>query len=303
MSRLPDKSIEGFLMIVAYLAAICAAVLWGASFLLTKIVLTQLGPMSTAALRWAVAALALIIISAASARGREVLRRALRQDVWSFVGLGLVGVSLFYALQNLALVYTTSIDVGLIMNGVPVLTVVLGVRLLGEQLPRRALGGVVVALLGVTLITLGGLTEIDVAARARIVGGLLAVVATLLGAGYIVGGKRTVVTYDPLTVTALAAMFGALMLVPVAAWEGLTLPLSAGVWVAFLGLALGSGAAANWLWWSAVNRLPIARAGVFLYITPVVSTILGVAVLDEPLTITTVVGAAFVLGGVMLVQT
>ena len=290
-------------MIGAYLAAICAAILWGASFLLTKVVLTQLGPMSTAALRWAVAAVALIIVSAATARGRDVLRRALRHDAWSFVGLGLVGVSLFYAFQNLALVYTTSIDVGLIMNGVPILTAVLAVWLLGEQLPRRAIGGVVIALVGVTLITLGGLTEADQTARARVLGGLLAVLATLLASLYIVGGKRAVTTYDPLTVTALAGLFGALMLIPVAAWEGVALHLSIGVWAALLGLALGSGAAANWLWWRAAYHLPVSRVGVFLYITPLVSTILGVALLGEPLTVATVAGAGFVVGGVMLVQT
>lgn len=290
-------------MRVAYLAAIGATMLWGASFLLTKIVLTQLGPMATAALRWGVAAIALIALSMATGRGREVLRRALSQDGWAFLGLGLVGVSLFYTLQNLALVYTTSVDVGLIMNGFPTLTAVLGVWLLGERLTRRALVGVLAALVGVTLITLGGLAGAEVTARARLVGDLLAVAATLFGALYIVGGKRAVSSYDPLTVTALAGLFGALMLMPMAAWEGFTLRLSLGVWVALFGLALGSGAAANWLWWSAACRLPISRAGAFLYITPVVSTILGVLVLAEPLTIATAAGAGFVIGGVVLVQT
>jgi drug/metabolite transporter (DMT)-like permease len=289
-------------MMISYLAAASAAILWGASFLLTKIVLTQLGPMSTAALRWAVAALALVIISTATTRGRDALRRAFRDDVWSFVGLGLVGVSLFYGLQNLALVYTTSIDVGLIMNGVPILTAVLGVWLFGERLPRRAAAGVVIALVGVTFITLGGLTGAAVTARARLLGDLLAVMATLLAALYIVGGKRVVGSHDPLTVTVLASVFGALMLMPVAAWEGLTLRLSAGVWAALLGLALGSGAAANWLWWHAASRLPVSRAGAFLYVTPVVSTMFGVALLGEPLTAVTVAGAGLVLGGVMLVQ-
>jgi drug/metabolite transporter (DMT)-like permease len=259
--------------------------------------------MATAALRWGVAAIALIALSMATARARQVLRRALSQDGWVFLGLGLVGVSLFYTLQNLALVYTTSVDVGLIMNGFPTLTAVLGVWLLGERLTRRALVGVVAALGGVTLITLGGLAGAEITARARLVGDLLAVAATLLGALYIVGGKRAVSSYDPLTVTALAGLFGALMLMPMAAWEGFTLRLSLGVWVALFGLALGSGAAANWLWWSAARQLPISRAGVFLYITPVVSTILGVLVLGESLTIATAAGAGFVIGGVMLVQT
>jgi drug/metabolite transporter (DMT)-like permease len=289
-------------MLGAYLAAVAAAVLWGASFLLTKITLTQLGPMATAGLRWGVAALVLMALGAASIRGRRRLARALHDDRWTFIGLGLVGVSLFYTLQNLALVYTTSIDVGLIMNGFPVLTAVLGVGLLGERFTRRALGGLVMATAGVTLISMAGVFEMELAASARVWGDLLAVLATLFGALYIVGGKRVVMIYDPLTVTALAGLFGALLLIPVAAWEGFSLNLTPSVWAAVLGLALGSGAAANWLWWYAAARLPISRAGVFLYVTPLVSTILGVLVLGEPLSMATAAGAGFVIGGVMLVQ-
>jgi drug/metabolite transporter (DMT)-like permease len=213
-----------------------------------------------------------------------------------------VGVSLFYALQNLALVYTTSVDVGLIMNGVPILIAALGAWLLGERLNWRVAGGLIMATVGVTLISLGGLTEMETAARSRLLGDLLALMATILGAFYIVGGKPAVAAYNPLIVTTLTGVFGALMLIPVARWEGLTLDLSVGVWAALLGLSLGSGAAANWLWWYAAHRLPVARAGVFLYITPVVSTILGVTMLSEALTFITAAGAGFVIGGVMLVQ-
>jgi drug/metabolite transporter (DMT)-like permease len=290
-------------MLRAYLAASGASILWGASFLLTKIVLTQLGPMATAALRWGVAALALMVVSGVTMHGREMLGRALRHDVWTFLGLSLVGVFLMYTLQNLALVYTTSVDVGLIMNDFPVLIAVLGVWLLGERFNRRVVVGIAIAMAGVTLISLGGLMQPETTARARLLGDLLALAATLFGALYTVGGKRVVTTYDPLTVTVLAGLFGALMLIPVAAWEGLTLRLSIGVWAALLGLALGSGAAANWLWWYAAYRLPISRVGAFLYITPVVSTILGVAVLAEPLTVATAAGAGFIIGGVVFVQT
>jgi drug/metabolite transporter (DMT)-like permease len=286
----------------AYLAAVAAATLWGASFLLTKIILTQLGPMAIAGMRWGAAALALMALGAATRRGRDALRRAWRHDRWTFIGLGLVGVSLFYTLQNLALVYTTSVDVGLIMNAFPVLTAVLGAALLGERFTPRAVGGFALAGLGVTLIGAGGLFEATAAAHNRLLGDLLAVLATLFGAVYIVGGKRAVSRYDPLTVTAMAGLFGALLLIPVAAWEGLSFHLSPGAWAALLVLALGSGAAANWLWWYAAARLPISQAGVFLYVTPLVSTILGVSVLGEPLTLATAAGAGMVVGGVMLVE-
>lgn len=286
----------------AYLAAGGAAILWGVSFLLTKVILTELGPMSTAALRWSAAALALVAMSSATVNGRKTLHRALRHDGWTFVGLGLVGVSLFYVLQNLALVYTTSVDVALIMNGFPVLTAVFGVWLLGERFSWRVAGGLMVASVGVALISLGGATGGETMAPSRLWGDLLALAATLLGAMYIVGGKRVVMSYNPLIVTTLAGLFGALMLMPAAAWEGLTLSLSIGVWAALLGLGLGSGAAANWLWWYAACRLPVSRAGAFLYITPVVSTVLGVGLLGESLSFSAAAGAGFVIGGIIFVQ-
>jgi drug/metabolite transporter (DMT)-like permease len=169
------------MMFGAYVAASGAAILWGASFLLTKITLTQLGPMATAALRWGVATLALAMIAVATARGREMLGHALRHDWRTFVGLGLVGVSLFYTLQNVALTFTTSVDVGLIMNDFPILTAVLGVWLLGERFAWRAAGGLALATVGVTLISLGGLAEAEATARVRLLGDLLALVATLFG--------------------------------------------------------------------------------------------------------------------------
>jgi drug/metabolite transporter (DMT)-like permease len=189
------------------------------------------------------------------------------------------------------------------MSGVPVFSAVLGAWLLREQLTGHVVGGMVMAIVGVTLISLGGLGEARAAIGTQLWGDLLALLTTLCGAAYIVGGKRVVTEYNPLIVTTLAGTMGAVALLPIAVLEGLTLRLSAGVWVALLGLALGSGAAANWLWWYAANRLPVSRAGVFLYVTPVVSTALGIGILDEPLTVATVAGAGFVIGGVVFVQT
>jgi drug/metabolite transporter (DMT)-like permease len=290
-------------MILAYLAAGLAAILWGGSFLLTKITLTELGPMAVAALRWWIASAVLLALASLSIESRESLKLALRKEWPVFVGLGILGEGLYYIFQNLALVYTTTVDVGLIMNAFPALTAVLAVWLLGERFTQRALFGLLFSIAGVTLVSLGGLTEAGSTAQARLAGNLLALTATIVGAVYLILGKRVVATYGPLTVTALGGLFGALALTPFGAWEGVSLQLSAHVWGALIGLALGCGAAATWLWWYAANRMPVSRAGVFIYITPVVSTYLGVMVLQEPLGTVTAAGAIFVLGGVVLAQT
>jgi drug/metabolite transporter (DMT)-like permease len=289
-------------MITVYFAAALAAILWGTSFLLTRITMTQLGPMAVAALRWWITSLLLVGIVALSARNRRNFAAALRSEWRLFLALGIIGEGAAYIMQNMALIYTTTIDVGLIMNAYPILSAALGVWVLGEHITRRAVVGLVLALLGVTLINLGGLLAPGSIAHDRLLGNVLALAATLAGAFYIVAGKRVVSTYGPLAVSALGGAIGALSLTPAAAWEGIPLHWSLDVWGALLGLAIGSGAAAYWLWWYAARQLPISQAGIFLYITPVVSTLLGMLVLSEPLTVATAAGAGFVLGGVLLVQ-
>lgn len=285
----------------AYLSAATAAVLWGTSFLLTRIAMSQMGPLAIAALRWWITSIVLMLVVSVSHDARSSLCRAWRE--WPlFLALGIIGEGVAYVFQNLALVYTTTVDVGLIMNAYPILSAVLGVWVLKERMSWRAALGLVLGLLGVTFITLGGVWAGDVDIYARILGNGLALLATLAGAFYIVAGKRLVLAYGPLPVTALAGLIGAWAMTPVAIAEGVTLYWSGEVWLALLGLALGCGVAAYLLWWHAAKQLPISQAGVFLYLTPVVSTLLGVWVLSEPLTLATAAGAGLVLGGMALAQ-
>ncbi len=288
-------------MWVAYSSVTTAAVLWGTSFLLTRVAMTQMGPLAVAALRWWITSAILVIIVSTSRDARRSFRQSWRE--WPLLlALGIIGEGVAYVFQNLALIYTTTVDVGLIMNAYPILSAVLGVWVLKERMSWRAAGGLTMGLLGVTFITLGGVWAGEVEMYARVLGNGLALLATLAGAFYIVAGKRLVLACGPLPVTALAGLIGALAMTPLAVVEGITLHWSAEVWGALLGLAIGCGAAAYLLWWHAAKQLPISQAGVFLYLTPVVSTLLGVWMLGEPLTIATAAGAGLVLGGMTLAQ-
>ena len=289
-------------MILSYLAAILASVLWGASFLLTKITLTEMGPLAVAAIRWWIAGIVMVFVLLVHPVGRQKLFLALRQHWLTFVGLGIVGEAIFYILQNVALVYTTSIDVGLIMNVFPILTVLMGVLILREEISWKAGAGTALALVGVTLITLGATSTGFEVARARLLGNILAIIAVVAGSVYLVAGKRMVAAYGPLTVSGLAGLFGAIALTPTALWEGINLQVSGQVWAALLTLSLACSVAAYLLWWYAAARMPLSRAGVFIYISPIVSTALGVIALGEPMGVATSAGAVLVLGGLVLVQ-
>ncbi len=273
--------------------------LWGSSFLLTKIALAELGPLTIAFSRWLIATLAFAVILPLQGH-TPIVQRALRQDFLPFALLGLVGISAFYTFQNLALRYTTAVNVGLLINFCTVFIAVLSVLWLGERLGRMAIVGIVLSFAGATLVGLpNGSFTLE---GGRLLGDGLTLLAALCGAIYTVYGKRIVARYPPAVVTGLAAAFGTLFLLPGAAWEGLALPRSATVWGAVLTLGLGSGALANLWWWRILQHMDAARAGTFILVIPVVSTLLAVYILKEPMPPAAAIGGTLVLLGVYLTQ-
>jgi len=281
------------------LLALLVTLLWGASFVLTKMALTELGPLTIALYRWLIATLAFAVVL--PLRGElPTLRRALRQDFFPFALLGLVGISAFYAFQNAALRFTTAVNVGLLINFCTIFIAVLGVLWLKERLGRPAIAGIALSFAGATLVSWpNGTVALE---RIHLLGDGLTLLAALWAAIYTVYGKRIVARYPPAVVTGLAAGLGALLLLPWAVWEGLALPRSATVWRAVLTLGLGSSALANLWWWRILQRVDAAQAGTFLLLIPVVSTLLAVVVLGETMPPAAVAGAALVLLGVYLTQ-
>lgn len=272
---------------------------WGASFPLSKAALDFVGPTALAFLRWMVSALVLIGWTAATGQQRLALE-ALRGHGGQLAGVGLTGITLFYFLENLALRYTTATNAGVLSNLTSVFMVLLGVLWLRERLRWLEWLGLGIAFLGAGLVsqgaghlTLGG---------AGLRGDLLMVIACVFGAFYSVAGKRLVALYPADVVMALVAALGAGFLLPLALIEGLSFALPLQVWGAVLLLGLGAGALANLWWLRLLSRVDASRAGMALFLIPVISTLLSVIALGEPLTPLIVLGSTLVLAGVAAVR-
>jgi drug/metabolite transporter (DMT)-like permease len=283
----------------AFLMASVVVTLWGSSFVLTRIALDEVGPVGIAFYRWFWAALFFALFLGLHRRLGEI-REALKRDLLPFTLLGLIGITLFYVFQNLGVQYSTAVNVGLIINLVPVFIAILSVIYLRERIGALTALGIFVAFLGVSLV---GWQKGPLELSSRyFLGDLLTVLAALCGAIYTVWGKRVVARYAPLVVTALAAGFGALFLFPLALAEGLVTSASPQIWLTILALGLGGGALANLWWWIILETTEASRAGAYLLTIPVISTLLGILVLHEPFAFQSAIGAALVLGGVALTQ-
>jgi drug/metabolite transporter (DMT)-like permease len=289
-----------------YLMAFATVTLWGASFPLTKAALAWAGPTTIAFLRWMISAVALFAWLAHSRQlGSAVM--LMRRQGGKLFWVALSGITLFYFLENLALQFTTATNAGVLANFTSVFMVLIGTIWLRERLNAIEWGAMLVAFAGAILVSqsAGHLTI----ANTGLQGDLLMVVATFFAAVYSIGGKGLVTAYAPEVVLADAAIVGALLLLPLAIGEvgglaGLStlLHLSPAAWMALLLLGLGAGAFANIWWLRILGATTAARAGMVLFLIPVISTAVAVVALGEPLTPLVAIGAALVLGGVALVE-
>lgn len=301
--------------LIVYLMALGTVFLWGASFPLTKIALAWLGPTTLAFARWFISAG--LLLGWLGARGQlAAAGQLLCRDGRTIAWMAFTGITLFCFLENLAMQYTTAINAGVLANLTSVFMVLIGVARFHEILAPLEWLALVVAFLGAILVSQGSghLTLAGPGLR----GDVLMVVGSFLGAIYSIGGKQLVRRHAAEVITAVGAAVGALFLLPLAVWEvlgnggaasaagavvaGQFFRLPLGAWAALLLLGMGSGALANLWWLHILDHTTASRASMTLFLIPVISTAISVIALHEPLTLTIVIGAGLVLGGIAATQ-
>lgn len=129
-----------------HIAAIVTILIWGTTFISTKVLLADFSPMEILFYRFLMGFIALILV-----RPNMIPFRNWRQELL-FAGAGLFGVTLYFLLENIALTYTYASNVGMIVAIIPMITAVLAHFLLeGEKLRLTFFIGFGSALIGLLL--------------------------------------------------------------------------------------------------------------------------------------------------------
>src|SRR3990170_2255298 len=216
---------------------------------------------------------------------------------WALLGGAFLAVDI--ALWNTSVGMTTAANATLFANTAP-LWVALAARLIfREKLAGRfwlalflTLSGAV-AVLGVdfsTHITLG-------------LGDLLAVAASLFYAGYFLMTQRGRKHLGPLAYVWLAGVASSAVLLVVSLAAGFPLTgYSAQTWLAFLGLALLTQVIGYVAVGYALGHLPASLVAPTMVGQPVMTALLAVPLLGEPLSAVQWIGGAAVLVGIVLVH-
>ena len=156
-----------------HITALITIVIWGTTFISTKILLTDFTPIEILFFRFLLGLLVLIAVYPKRLKIKD------KKQEFTFAAAGLCGICLYYLLENIALTYTMASNVGVIISVAPFFTAVLSHVFLKteEKLKVQFFVGFVVAMIGICLISFNG-KELEL----NPIGDILAVVAALVWA-------------------------------------------------------------------------------------------------------------------------
>jgi drug/metabolite transporter (DMT)-like permease len=287
---------------VLYLKLTMVALMWGGTFVAGRALAGELSPLAASTARYGIAVLALLFLSHKIEGGLPRLN--LQQIVLTII-LGATGVFLYnvFFFSALAQMPASRTALFVAFNPIAVATVMFIVT-------RQRLDGI--RILGITIALVGALVVIS---RGDLIGtiydlgssfgiGELSMLAGVLSwTAYTIVGRKALGTMSPLASTTYAAIWGFLMLVGCLAFANPTTAFDNATWmsvgtIAYLAIC---GTAIPFVWYyQGVQELGAERAAVFTNLVPVFGVLLGFILLNEPLSLSMLVGGALVLGGVTL---
>jgi len=274
--------------LLAALALLAVTAAWGSTFFLTKDLLHRVPVVDYLAVRFAIAGLAVFLLFPAAVRrlSRESRRRAL------LLGL-LYGVA--QILQTTGLEHTAASVSGFVTGLYVVATPVFAAVLLRQRIGAVTWGAVALAMAGLGVLTLGGLSVGY--------GEALTFVAAMLYALHIVGLGAWSSAREAMGITIIQ-----LLVISVVAFAftlpdgGLVLPSTTADWLAVLYMALVAGAMAMAAQTWAQAHLPPTRTAIIMSMEPVFAAFFAVMLGGESLTARMLLGGAMVLTAMLVVE-
>ena len=283
---------------VAHLTALGTILIWGTTYISTKVLLRDFTPIEILFLRFLLGLGALSLI-------RVKLPFRSWKEERLYLAAGLTGVTLYFLLENVALTLTFASNVGVLVTVAPFFTALLSrIFLREEHLEARFFLGFLLALAGIVLLSYSDKTIL----KLDPLGDLLALLAALVWGVYSILMKKVGQLGHPMIAcTRRTFLYGLVFMVPELffmhfspPWGKLLEPVNA-FNLLFLGVGASALCFACWNW--TVKILGAVRTSVYIYLVPVVTVITAVIVLHEQITPPAAFGMTLALAGLVLSET
>jgi drug/metabolite transporter (DMT)-like permease len=272
---------------LATLLLVALTAVWGSTFFLIHDLVETVPPVDFLAVRFTIAAVVMVVAFWRPVRALD------RRQVTIGVGLGaLYGFAQIAQTQGLA--STPASVSGFITGTYVVLTPVFTALILREKVAGSTWAAVVLATVGLALLSLNGFSIG--------VGEAITLLAAVLYALHIVGLGHYSASEIAVGLSVVQIVVIAVLCLVGAAPGGIVLPSSAGQWASVLYMVVFASILALWAQTWAQAHLPATRAAIIMTVEPVFAAFFAVTLGDESLTGRMLLGGALVLTAMYAVE-
>jgi drug/metabolite transporter (DMT)-like permease len=285
-----------------YLEALFAVVVWGASFIATKIAVGQISPISVVWIRFAIG---IPILFAAVFMRKQFAFPKGRNEWLYFALLGFLGISFHQWLQSNGLQTAQATTTAWIVATSPAFIAMLGWLVLKEKLNGIQTFGIVLAMLGVLVVVSKGDFASLAVGQFGSVGDVLILISSVNWAVFSILSRRGLKEHPSTRLTFWVMTIGWLITTVPFLAQGKAAELAQlnpEGWLAILFLGVFTTGLAYIAWFDALAQLPAAQTGAFLFIEPPASMIVAALILNEAITLPAILGGAVILFGIWLVN-
>ena len=288
-------------VLTAQLKLVAAIAVWGGSFIATKLAVGEVSPITVI---WSRFLIGLVILGWFAWRHAELVIPSWK-DGLEFAFLGFLGISLHQWLQSSGLVTSEAATTAWIVSTTPVFMAVLGWLFLKERLGIAGTSGIVLAALGVLLVvSKGSLAGMFSGSFGR-PGDILILISAPNWAIFSVMARPALQRHSAIKVTFYSMLFGwlftCLQFLAGQHWHEFS-QLTATGWTAIAFLGVLCSALSYIFYNDGLQSLPASQVGAFLYLEPLVATLVAAVVLSEQIVLATLAGGALILLGVWQVS-
>jgi drug/metabolite transporter (DMT)-like permease len=287
--------------LVPYIEVFFAVVVWGASFIATKVALADLSPITIVWLRFA---MGVVMLGITVAMRRQFALP--NKNEWGYFALlGFLGITFHQGLQSNGLITSEASTTAWIIATTPVFMALLGWLVLKERLDGVRILGILLAFIGVlAVVSDGNLASISIG-KFGAPGDVLILISAINWAIFSTLSRRGLKSYPAslmmFYVMSLGWVFTSFLFIPTGGLSEIP-RLTTNGWISILFLGIFCSGLAYIAWYDALQVLSAAQTGVFLYIEPLVAVVVAAIVLAEPITWGSLLGGMVILIGVWLVN-
>ena len=284
----------------AYIMLILATLFWAGNFTIGKFAYTEnVPPYTLAFFRWI---LVWIILLPFTYKEISKIKTEVKNNLSLFFILGFTSVGIFSAFTYNALNYTQVINASLFNTAIPVSIILVCFLLKIEKTNIFQISGLIVSVLGILAI----ITRLDLNILLTLnfnKGDIYMVIAIISWGIYSAFLKKKTFDISLLSLVHVVCTFGLIILLPAFLFEltqGKTTEINSNLIFILLYIAIFPSIGSYYCWAGAVSIIGANRAGIFLSLIPLFSTIFAMIFFNEKFLFFHLIGSVLIILGLFL---